>query len=201
MIEVRSFPIFPTLISYGENKNYSEIKDTLLSEVDKIKNNDPKGVEHSNFGGWQSHSNIGDEIKETVKYAKNCINESLSEFMSPNFDLKYYIENIWINVNKPGDANDLHDHPGSDFSVIFWLKTPKDCGNLLFTHPEDFAQYTSINTMREEYKEALNIYPSYYFTPKEGSFLVFPSSLMHKVEQNKSNEDRISVACNIKIVS
>jgi hypothetical protein len=29
--------------------------------------------------------------------------------------------------------------------------------------------------------------------------LLFPSSLMHKVSENKSNEDRISIAFNLKI--
>ena len=35
--------------------------------------------------------------------------------------------------------------------------------------------------------------------PKEGSMLVFPAYLDHKVEPNKSDEDRISISFNIEI--
>ena len=107
---------------------------------------------------------------------------------------------MWININGPGDSNSLHNHPGSDFSGIFWLKAPENSGKVYFNNPHDFTQNADIQTVREEYKDALNIHPSYFCTPEEGSFLVFPSSLMHKVDQNKSKENRISVACNIRIM-
>jgi len=35
------------------------------------------------------------------------------------------------------------------------------------------------------------------FVPHEGRILIFPSSLEHHVEENKSNEDRISYSFNI----
>ena len=41
---------------------------------------------------------------------------------------------------------------------------------------------------------------SYYFTPKEGRILIFPSDLEHEVKENKSDEDRISYSFNIKLI-
>lgn len=199
-MEVRSFPLFPVLMSCGTNDKFQEVKDSLLSEVEKLRKEDD-GVEITNVGGWQSKDTIGKKTPQIVKYIKDCINESFSESRSPNFDLKYYIVNMWINVNGPGDSNSLHNHPGSDFSGIFWLKTPENSGKVYFNNPHDFTQNIDILTVREEYQDALNIHPSYFYTPQEGSFLIFPSSLMHKVDQNKSNENRISVACNIRIVT
>ena len=41
---------------------------------------------------------------------------------------------------------------------------------------------------------------TYYFPPTEGRILIFPSSLEHEVEKNKSSEDRISYSFNIKLI-
>ena len=42
---------------------------------------------------------------------------------------------------------------------------------------------------------------TYYFPPTEGIILIFPSSLEHEVEVNKSDQDRISYSFNIKLVN
>ena len=41
---------------------------------------------------------------------------------------------------------------------------------------------------------------TYYFVPKEGTILIFPSSLEHEVKENKSNEDRISFSFNVQLI-
>ena len=41
---------------------------------------------------------------------------------------------------------------------------------------------------------------TYYFTPKEGRILIFPSNLQHEVKENKSDGDRISYSFNIKLI-
>jgi uncharacterized protein (TIGR02466 family) len=38
------------------------------------------------------------------------------------------------------------------------------------------------------------------FTPNEGDLLIFPSYLHHSVEENLSEEDRIVISFNIKIL-
>ena len=38
-----------------------------------------------------------------------------------------------------------------------------------------------------------------HFNPTEGKIIVFPSHLNHLVQENKSNEDRISVSFNIRL--
>ena len=40
---------------------------------------------------------------------------------------------------------------------------------------------------------------SYHCYPTEGRMIVFPSHLSHHVQENKSNEDRISVSFNIRL--
>ena len=51
----------------------------------------------------------------------------------------------------------------------------------------------------ERIKNKNNVFQSYYFNSTEGRILVFPSHLNHHVQENKSNEDRISVSFNIRL--
>ena len=51
------------------------------------------------------------------------------------------------------------------------------------------------------FKDNYNIYQTFYFNPIEGKILVFPAHLNHLVQENKSNEDRISVSFNIRLNS
>ena len=50
----------------------------------------------------------------------------------------------------------------------------------------------------ENFQEEHNAFLEYNFQPTEGFILLFPSHLQHCVKENKSDEDRISVAFNLK---
>jgi ectoine hydroxylase-related dioxygenase (phytanoyl-CoA dioxygenase family) len=43
------------------------------------------------------------------------------------------------------------------------------------------------------------INPTYEIIPEEGKILIFSSSLLHMVEKNKSDEDRVSIAMNFTV--
>ena len=50
-------------------------------------------------------------------------------------------------------------------------------------------------------RDRYNAYTSFNIPPQEGVMLIFPSFLLHSVEENLSDEDRISVAFNLDIGS
>ena len=49
----------------------------------------------------------------------------------------------------------------------------------------------------DDFQKEHSSYTSYHFNPTEGCIILFPSHLLHHVNPNKSNEDRISVAFNM----
>ena len=53
------------------------------------------------------------------------------------------------------------------------------------------SSYTS------EFRDKTNCYGSYGFLPTEGSIMLFPASINHRVTSNQSNEDRISSSFNL----
>ena len=190
-------PIFPTCIHILEIDNFDTYRDQLIKESYQDRNEDPMGGELSNRGGWQSNQvNILQCKSETLK---NIIMSSVSK-LSMSDNLSYTIEG-WKNINEPGNFNCLHNHPRSDLSGVLWIKAPKDSGNLVFSSPQLFNRYQELDSYTDEFALKTNSYMTYFFYPKEGKILIFPSNLDHEVEENKSDEDRISYSFNIKLVN
>ena len=190
-------PIFPTCIHSLEIDNFHTYRDQLIKESYQDRDEDPMGRELSNRGGWQSNQmDIGDCKSEILK---NIIMSSVSKLpMSGNFSCT--IEG-WKNINEPGNFNVPHCHPISDLSGVLWIKAPKNSGNIVFESPEIFNRYRELDSYSDEFRYDSNVYMTYYFTPKEGNILIFPSNLQHEVKENKSNEDRISYSFNIKFMN
>jgi uncharacterized protein (TIGR02466 family) len=169
----------------------------IINYVKKIKKNN-KGVVISNIGGWQSpnldlhektFTDLNKKIIETsIEFIKNC------EFKPGNFS----ILNMWANINEYKDFNNLHLHQNSFISGVYYLQTPKDCGNLVFKHPCSHLEYDWSSSNFKHHNEYNS--PLYNFIPKKGDLILFPSWLEHYVEPNlNKKEQRISIAFNISV--
>ena len=190
--------IFPSSIhSLGIN-NFDDYKDQLIQETYQERDEDLIGRKISNRGGWQSNQINIQECKS--KTLKKIIIDSLSGFTPISENVSMVIEGC-KNINAPGDFNVKHDHPRSNLSGVLWIKTPKNSGNLVFTSPQLFNKFQELYNYTDEFKYDTKSYMTYYFTPTEGRILLFPSSLEHEVEENKSDEDRISYSFNIKLIN
>ena len=189
--------IFPTCIHSLEIDNFDTHRDQLIKESYQGRDEDPIGRKLSNRGGWQSDQvNILQCKSETLK---KIITDSLVGFKPIKNKVSIIIEG-WTNINAPGNFNVKHDHPRSNLSGVLWIKTPKNSGNLVFTSPQLFNKFQELCNYTDEFKYDTKSYMTYYFPPTEGRILLFPSSLEHEVEENKSNEDRISYSFNIKLI-
>ena len=106
---------------------------------------------------------------------------------------------LWMNINPPGAFNKAHMHPGSHYSGVFWVKLPKDSGSITFQNDSSFKCFNELLIYNSKFKEDTIIYQNYSLFPGEGAMVLFPSSLYHCVEENKSDEDRISISFNVEL--
>ena len=186
--------IFPVPIHIFDVNGFDEIKNELIDYAYNLKEKD-EGVTISNYGGWQSSFfAINDESDLLQCFIINC----LSEFPTIKKTTDMCIE-AWININKPGDYNIKHTHPTCDLSGVIWLKAPKDCGNIVFDSPFAFQTHNEVESYTDDFKDSANYHHAYWLPAKEGRMITFPSHLEHDVQENLSNEDRISVSYNISL--
>ena len=191
-------PIFPTCIHSLEIDNFDTYRDQLIKESYQDTDKDPMGRKLSNRGGWQSDQVSIQKCKSEI--LKKIIIDSLSGFQPMSKRVSMFVEG-WTNINRPGDYNIKHVHPEADFSGVLWIKVQENCGNILFETPNFFEKYQELHSYTDEFALKTNSYMTYFFYPKEGKILIFPSSLSHQVEENKSDEDRISYSFNIKLIN
>lgn len=184
-------PLFPSLIFF----NRVEVPENLVSYCLELRDH-ISGVEFSNRGGWQSPSDLHLKKDFCDNFLTNFINELKDNQVFPNFE----IDNCWININEKGNHNVFHNHPNCDYSLVWYIKTPNNCGDIIFENPESFSQNRFLNVSFDDVKERYNAYYSYKFRPMEGNCYIFPPGLRHLVETNQSEECRISMSCNLKFL-
>ena len=147
-----------------------------------------KSVRKSNRGGWQSEllpptgelQPLSIEIEEFCK----SINLGINEIVIPQ---------MWINVNKKNDWNTIHSHGQYTLSGTYYVKAPKDCGQIVFRDPRPVAITNGFMVNRFDKGEFRKV------KPIEGLLILFPSYLDHFVEPSNADEDRISISFDIVV--
>ena len=103
----------------------------------------------------------------------------------------------WINVNRAGDTNLLHSHPGSFLSSAYYVKVPRRMkgGELVFRDPRGpaVAMYETPGIELPWVGSGLGI----PFVPSPGKLLLFPSWLEHHVNAFEGPGERISISFNV----
>ena len=189
-------PLFPFLLHQYDLENFDGIQNKLIDYVYKEKEKDPIGRKISNFGGWQSIPQYADFSNPLLHQVLIGVKKIFSSSVLRG-EMKITVTDMWININGKGHFNKLHDHPGSHFAGVLWIKSLQNSGKLDFENPFGFSRFHEMKGYTEEFKSSFNCHPAYYLSPKSGKMIIFPSSLNHSVGFNESDEDRISVSFNI----
>ena len=85
-------------------------------------------------------------------------------------------ERFWFNINGSGHSNTWHKHFLNCHAAVLYIKVPANSGDI-------------------EFREDDNVIA---VTPTPGKLLVFPGTLEHRVTVNNSQDNRISLATNLK---
>jgi len=163
--------IFPVVIGLNKNKDHKLFENKLIKECKTIKNSFKKGGNNWNVSTFNTCG--------TYDLTKNNKTECVAS---------------WFNIYKKHDYQERHGHYPNDISAVYYLKTPKDSGNITFYSHEPHGI-----TKPGEVNNPLT-WRSYWINPQPGLLLIFKSTLQHEVGQNKSNEEKISMALNFKII-
>jgi uncharacterized protein (TIGR02466 family) len=125
---------------------------------------------------------------------KSQIEASITSYMHNLFGetSNIRVTQSWLNFNPTGTSHHKHLHSNSVISGVVYFQTDENTGNLNLYRPE--------NQSRRLYDEVTNWnvynYEFVYFSPKVGNMFLFPSTLSHSVEENKSTIARISLSFN-----
>lgn len=106
------------------------------------------------------------------------------------------IERAWINVFRPGAQEAQHSHDGSLFSCSYYVDAPQGCGNIVF--PDPIGERRSYREFTKTAADNFLTLREMTFEPQPGRLVMFESWVPHSVHCNKSDQDRISLAMNLR---
>ena len=196
LVNLFSTPFMATVLPDGNELNV-ELSQRILAHAAKT-----EGRSRSNAGGWHSEPGqlefCGEAGRMLVRHSYAMADEAtrrvLAEIGQPLRPVRWSLR-AWVNVNRAGDFNRVHTHPGSTWSGTYYVDTgdpPEDADHgtpLLLFDPCQGRANTFLQPM---------IPLAFPVQPEPGLMILFPSYVPHMVNPHKGSRPRISIAFNLR---
>lgn len=190
---------FPTSVYSVDIPSAPELNRYLIQHIKQWKKEDSKGLVQTNQGGWHSQTNMHQrkEFRPLIDELLRMITDVATEEC---YTRPLIISNMWANINYPGCYNRDHIHSNSHFSGVYYIQTPKNCGQFYMLDP----RHGSNMLMPDQHpidKIPNRLWKRVNYTPSAGRILLLPSYVYHGVNPNRSTKRgekgwRISVSFN-----
>jgi uncharacterized protein (TIGR02466 family) len=184
------YNLFPTPLWQVQIKGVDN--DAIKEYCYHLKDN-TEGVTISNRGGWHSKEIIQplpDALNELFSNFEGFVNDYCSQITGLN---NLMLGNFWVNINQKYDYNRSHDHQNSILSGVYYVDCEGDDVGNFVAERDDAAEF-----FLGSYKNVSGFTgTSFSITPLTGFAFLMPSWVLHSVEQNLTDRDRISIAFNL----
>lgn len=159
----------------------------MLKDTDKLNQELLKAA-----GNYRSGKNYFDSDNEWILNLRSQVMPKVKEVaaecgLSDNFTITGR-----QNPMVPGQNNTPHHHPDCMLAVVYYVKVPPKSGDILLHDPRGSILWQDPQARTDVDWESYR--PYHKITPVEGQLLIFPGYIVHSVENNLSDEIRISIA-------
>jgi len=187
MKDAKVFPIFSKPI-YLNNIDYEISK--IYPELEKIKWECINIDSNEQFSSASLDKKILD--KKPYEEIRKHIEEHFKNYVSNilEWDQEFKITTSWLTKTLYDQRANYHNHNNCMYSGVLYLKTPKERAKITFVNHETkrFSLIPKKENMLNNLEFFINTLP--------GDIVIFPSEVFHKININKSHEERISLAFN-----
>lgn len=183
--------------------------DTLIGELEAacldLAEQDKAGqrwCRDNGYRGYTSYASLDDlpDRDPVIADLVKLLNRHVADFAREcAFDLngrKLKLDNIWVNVMKPGAVHTGHIHPHSVVSGTVYVAVPPGSGTLKLEDPR-LPMLMAAPTRLPDAADDLQ--PFIYADPSPGTVFLWESWLRHEVMPNRAKGERISVSFNYRL--
>lgn len=184
-INFEIYPAFPSVIYRSDEfYNFKSEEYDFFNSLNFVGENTISFSEDSNILGNDRMECLNNFIFKHVKnYVYNVL--ELSN------EIEFYITESWINKMNIGGRHEVHRHPNSIFSGIFYILGEKSPIHFIDERGRPFTNF-KLDTKNYNYINS----PSLSFDNIPGSLFLFPSDLSHFVPSNDKDRKRMSLSFN-----
>mgnify|MGYP002013673030 CR=1 FL=1 len=130
-----------------------------------------------------------DELHDSTRRSQRYKDDLYVQENVLNQTLKYDLNYPWVNFQKKGEFNPIHEHTGN-ISAIMFIDIPEEINH---ENDNDEHQVMSHGCLEFVYDNSKTM----LITPKTGMIFLFPSELKHCVYPFKSDVERITMSFNL----
>ena len=188
--------LFPTFVwkSRLASEADAPTQRAILEAVSALRSTLPT-LEHGEV--WQSRHGLHTrrELAPLVLAVRHGVDQVLAflRLGTPPFQLT----GLWVNVAAPGGAVRMHSHPNNFLSGVYYAQVQPGADTINFHDPRAQAM-----VMRPPASELTSYNTDQVVVQVErGTMVLFPSWLVHSVDPNGSEGERISVSFNVMFSS
>jgi uncharacterized protein (TIGR02466 family) len=187
--------------SLAAESGFEAFNDELASACRTLAHEDIAGRSWCRAKAYRGYTSYGslddlpDRMPEFAELKRHLDRHALACAKALNFDLarKPRLENLWVNILKPGGGHTGHIHPHAFLSGTVYVETPPGSSALKIEDPR-LPMMMSRPGLTEQASEAERTF--IYLEPSPGTIFIWESWLRHEVPVNQAKSDRISISFN-----
>lgn len=178
----------------------SLVENVQTQDIEYIKN--LKYVRYPSDDGYGTSDKFILEDPHLINLKENILKRCrhfLYDILGVSNEVVFEITNSWGNRHKKGDSSGGHTHKNSMVSGVFYAQTDNMSGDIMF-HKEKTNYNIFTPTVSVPFdNDNLNIFNTegWAIKPRNNMLILFPSTLTHSVFENKSEQERYSIAFNL----
>lgn len=166
------------------------------------------GRQHSNLGGWQSGFDLQDWGGPSIQHLLQVLMHSANQLTVTRQGQAVqpaWKPVCWANVNRQGNSNEFHTHPGCFWSAAYYVAdggVADDAelgGEFEIQDPRGVAPAMYAPALTVAGPDGPSLGAAELLRPRAGMMVLFPSWLSHAVRPYRGDEIRISIAFNLSL--
>lgn len=197
-------PLFVTQVyeaSLADGRGFEDFNASLVEACRVLADEDAGGrawCRANAYKGYTSYGSVNDlplRFPEFAELKRHLDRHAQAYARALNFDLarKPRLDNLWVNILKPGGGHTGHIHPHAFLSGTVYVEVPDGASSLKLEDPR-LPMMMARPGVLPDAPEAER--PFVYLKPQAGTVLMWESWLRHEVPTNGAKSDRISISFN-----
>ena len=141
--------LFPTPVWTLQLNNHRSVNEEMHTYIKSKQSEDKIGINKRNVKGWHS-----EDFELNDKEPRNFISFILPAIEQVMVDMNWEkqkqiakINNMWAIINTGGAANLRHQHGNSTISGAYYVRAPKNSGDIVFYDPRPAPVYSHPNVI------------------------------------------------------
>ena len=196
-LRVRRQDFAPNSVWTFKVPGYESLNQPLLRLIEREKLSSPESRQCEGREMWQSQRYVGEDrpVKKVLKPIFRVARD-IAEFLKWDIAGRRPVCKVcWANIHSKGSYHTRHIHPATiHLSGAYYIQAPSNCGDIIF---HDLPRFLGLWESPETLELTDHNAPSLSVKPEPGLCVLFPGYLMHEVETNRSEGDRVGLAFNI----